>query len=43
MLETIVLLPHKRPDDTIEIDLVLDELDATSSELKATYQGRRSL
>ena len=26
------------PDDTIEIDLDLDELDATSAELKATYQ-----
>jgi hypothetical protein len=25
-------------DDTIEIDLNLDELDATSAELKATYQ-----
>ena len=25
-------------DDTIEIDLDLDELDATSAELKATYQ-----
>ena len=27
-----------KPDDTIEIDLDLDELDATSAELKATYQ-----
>ena len=26
------------PDDTIEIDLDLDELDATSAETKATYQ-----
>lgn len=25
-------------DDTIEIDLDLDELDATSTETKATYQ-----
>lgn len=25
-------------DDTIEIDLDLDELDATSAETKATYQ-----
>ncbi|MDY2753745.1 MAG: hypothetical protein SOV22_09220, partial [Blautia obeum] len=32
-----LLLAHK-PDDTIEIDLDLDELDATSAELKATYQ-----
>ena len=36
--ETVVLLSQQRPDDTIEIDLDLDELDATSAELKATYQ-----
>lgn len=36
-VETVVLCPTK-PDDTIEIDLDLDELDATSAELKATYQ-----
>ncbi|RHB09357.1 23S rRNA (uracil(1939)-C(5))-methyltransferase RlmD [Blautia obeum] len=28
----------QKPDDTIEIDLDLNELDATSAELKATYQ-----
>ena len=28
----------QKPDDTIEIDLDLDELDATSAEPKATYQ-----
>ena len=28
----------QKPDDTIEIDLDLDELDDTSAELKATYQ-----
>ena len=28
----------QKPDDTIEIDIDLDELDATSAELKATYQ-----
>ena len=28
----------QKPDDTIEIDLDLDDLDATSAELKATYQ-----
>ena len=28
----------QKPDDTIEIDLDLDELDATSAEVKATYQ-----
>ena len=37
-VETVVLLSHQKPDDTIEIDLDLDELDATSAELKATYQ-----
>ena len=37
-VETVVLLSQQRPDDTIEIDLDLDELDATSAELKATYQ-----
>ena len=31
-------LSQQKPDDTIEIDLDLDELDATSAELKATYQ-----
>ena len=38
-VETVVLLTQQKPDDTIEIDLDLDELDATSAELKATYQG----
>ena len=28
----------QKPDGTIEIDLDLDELDATSAETKATYQ-----
>ena len=28
----------QKPDDTIEIDLDLDELDATGAETKATYQ-----
>lgn len=37
-VETIVLLSRQKPDDTIEIDLDMDELDATSAELKATYQ-----
>ena len=37
-LETVVLLSQQKPDDHIEIDLDLDELDATSAELKATYQ-----
>ena len=38
-VETVVLLSQQKPDDTIEIDLDLDELDATSAETKATYQG----
>jgi hypothetical protein len=37
-VEIVVLLSQQKPDDTIEIDLDLDELDATSAELKATYQ-----
>ena len=37
-VETVVLLSRQKPDDTIEIDLDLDELDATSAEMKATYQ-----
>ena len=37
-VETVVLLSQQKPDDTIEIDLDLEELDATSAELKATYQ-----
>lgn len=37
-VETVVLLSQQKPDDMIEIDLDLDELDATSAELKATYQ-----
>jgi len=37
-IETVVLLSQQKPDDTIEIDLDLDELDATSAETKATYQ-----
>ena len=37
-METVVLLSRKTPDDTIEVDLDLDELDITSAESKATYQ-----
>jgi len=36
--ETVVLLSRKTPDDTIEVDLDLDELDITAAESKATYQ-----
>lgn len=37
-VETVVLLSRKTPDDAIEVDLGLDELDITSAESKATYQ-----
>ena len=38
MGETVVLLSRKTPDDKIEVDLSLDELDITPAESKATYQ-----
>ena len=31
-VETVVLLSQQKPDDTIEIDLDLDELDLTAAE-----------
>ena len=37
-VETVVHLSQQKPDDTIEIDLDLDELDATAAETKATYE-----
>ena len=37
-VETVVLLSQQKPDDTIEIDLDLDELDDTTAETKATYE-----
>lgn len=37
-VETVVLLSRKTPDDTIEVDLDLDELDIIAAESKATYQ-----
>ena len=37
-VETVVLLSQQKPDDVIEFDLDLDELDITSAESKATYQ-----
>ncbi len=36
-LETVVTLSRKIPDDVVEIDLDLDELDITTAESKATY------
>ena len=37
-VETVVLLSQQKADDYIEVELGLDELDATSAESKATYQ-----
>ncbi|XME02953.1 23S rRNA (uracil(1939)-C(5))-methyltransferase RlmD [Lachnospiraceae bacterium C1.1] len=37
-VETVVLLSQQRPDDHIEIEINLDEIDATSAESKATYK-----
>lgn len=37
-METVVLLSQHKPDDTIGIDLDLDELDATAAETKVTYK-----
>ena len=36
-IETVVLLSRQKPDDVIEVELELDELDLTSAESKATY------
>lgn len=37
-VETVVLLSQQKPDDHIEIEINLDEIDATSAEMKATYK-----
>ncbi len=37
-VETVVLLSQRKPDDVIEIDLDVEELDITSAETKATYR-----
>lgn len=37
-VETVVRLSRKMPDDRIDIDLHLDEVDTTSAEAKATYE-----
>lgn len=37
-VETVVLLSQLKPDDIIEVDIDLDELDITASESKATYE-----
>ena len=36
--ETVVLLSQQKPDDRIEVEIELDELDLTSAESKATYE-----
>lgn len=37
-IETVVLLSQQKPDDRIEVEIELDELDLTSAESKATYK-----
>lgn len=37
-VEPVVLLSQQKPDDHIDVDLELDELDITSAETKATYR-----
>ncbi len=37
-VETVVLLSQQKPDDHIEIEINLDEIDATGAETKATYE-----
>ncbi len=37
-VETVVQLSQRKPDDIIEVDLDLDELDITSAETKVTYR-----
>lgn len=37
-VETVVLLSQQKADDYLEVEIDLDELDATSAETKATYE-----
>ena len=37
-VETVVLLSQQKPDDRIEVEIELDELDLTSADSKATYK-----
>ena len=39
--EMVVLLSQQKPDDHIEIEIDLDEIDATSAEMKASYDEIR--
>ena len=41
-VETVVLLSQQKPDDHIEIEIDLDEIDATRAETKATYEEIRN-
>ena len=36
-VETVVLLSQRKPDDVIEVEIELGEMDLTSAESKATY------
>ena len=36
-METAVLLSQQKPDDVIEVEIELDELDLTSAESRVTY------
>ncbi len=40
-VETVMLLYQQKPDDYIDVELDLDELDATSVETRATYREIR--
>ena len=37
-VETVVLLSKQKPDDVIEVEIELEELDLTTAESKATYK-----
>ena len=37
-VETVVLLSQRKADDYLEVEIDLDEIDATSAETKATYE-----
>ena len=40
-VETVILLSQQKPDDYVEVELELDELDLISAESKATYKEIR--
>lgn len=43
MSETVVLLSQQNPNDRLEVELDLDELDVTSAEIKAIYAEIRKI